>query len=616
MRLWKFAYICVVPLTLFASDKGQKCHCGTIKYDNDYKNAVDELKSALRAMWYISPENITEVDCPYTMYCWIRDPSDQHVFAKEGFICWTLKFIDYQSFKYRVPSYERHVEWSSNLDLRRQNRDLVEDEKFVFHKDYHVFYRAFDALRKDSDKWYQRSVNFYLRRIKDIENGKIFRSEWGFLPSPKYKVEDFLKHINEIDLRFIRNSKIINDAEEKAIYFSKQSVDWCLKNHKNPIAHYNQGLFYFLEGETCDALDHISFALENMDEEDLNNLNAQAYLLKGQMESEVGLYAEAVIALTEAIKKNPLEKEAYLERASAYFELGDFDLSLSDYLSSGIKPKPIDPSLKDNLAFALGLSKGALQGGTEATIEFIPSLLSSAQGIGQALWGFALDPIQVSADFVDAAMVCVDYVKNNTPKDIIISLVPELQQMLARWDTLDNLQKGEVTGHVIGKYGVDIFAGAGVAKCMSAYRNLKKANNLLTFETAALSERNKTLIISESKQRAQNRKDILQSSNLKIQWDKQGKHIESHRNFDPKISKSVFEHANPNALIELHAGKGLKASSKTPGTAGYSEIVNFGEKIGYYVNEHTGERFSTTWGKIHYANDGVHIVPTKPRGAS
>jgi hypothetical protein len=28
----------------------------------------------------------------------------------------------------------------------------------------------------------------------------------------------------------------------------------------------------------------------------------------------------------------------------------------------------------------------------------------------------------------------------------------------------------------------------------------------------------------------------------------------------------------------------------------------------------TKERFSTTWGKIHYAKDGVHIVPTKPRG--
>jgi hypothetical protein len=25
------------------------------------------------------------------------------------------------------------------------------------------------------------------------------------------------------------------------------------------------------------------------------------------------------------------------------------------------------------------------------------------------------------------------------------------------------------------------------------------------------------------------------------------------------------------------------------------------------------EEIATTWGKIHYAKDGVHIVPTKPR---
>jgi hypothetical protein len=34
--------------------------------------------------------------------------------------------------------------------------------------------------------------------------------------------------------------------------------------------------------------------------------------------------------------------------------------------------------------------------------------------------------------------------------------------------------------------------------------------------------------------------------------------------------------------------------------------------IGYAVDEATGESTATTWGKIHYAKDGVHIVPTEP----
>lgn len=43
---------------------------------------------------------------------------------------------------------------------------------------------------------------------------------------------------------------------------------------------------------------------------------------------------------------------------------------------------------------------------------------------------------------------------------------------------------------------------------------------------------------------------------------------------------------------------------------GYKEVVNFEEFIGYVVDEHTKEKIATTWGKIHYSKDGVHIVPT------
>jgi filamentous hemagglutinin len=50
-----------------------------------------------------------------------------------------------------------------------------------------------------------------------------------------------------------------------------------------------------------------------------------------------------------------------------------------------------------------------------------------------------------------------------------------------------------------------------------------------------------------------------------------------------------------------------------PGTPGYQEVVNFGESIGYSIDRSTGEKMATTWGKIHYAKDGVHVVPTAPR---
>jgi cell wall assembly regulator SMI1 len=148
---------------------------------------------------------------------------------------------------------------------------------------------------------------------------------------------------------------------------------------------------------------------------------------------------------------------------------------------------------------------------------------------------------------------------------------------------------------------------------MKSYRELKRANDILTFEAMAISERNKSLIKLEAAKKAQARKEILQNGNLKIQPDKQGKHLIDHKNYIPSDKKSVLAHPNPQRLVDEFAGKGMKATGLPPGAPGYLEVVNFGEFIGYAIDRDTGEKIATSWGKIHYAKDGVHIVPTKPR---
>lgn len=175
------------------------------------------------------------------------------------------------------------------------------------------------------------------------------------------------------------------------------------------------------------------------------------------------------------------------------------------------------------------------------------------------------------------------------------------------------MKKGEITGCVIGKYGVDIFAGVGIAKGMKLYRHLKKANNVLTFETMALSKNNASLIKLEATRRAQTRSELFKHAKMTIQWDKQGKHIKTHRNYQPFKNKSILDHPNPQKLVDDFAGKGMKIGNKNPGTSGYYEVIDFGEFIGYAVDESTGAKMATNWGKIHYAGDGVHIVPTRPR---
>lgn len=42
------------------------------------------------------------------------------------------------------------------------------------------------------------------------------------------------------------------------------------------------------------------------------------------------------------------------------------------------------------------------------------------------------------------------------------------------------------------------------------------------------------------------------------------------------------------------------------------EMVDFTEEVGIFINPVSGEKLRTTWGIIHHAKDGSHIVPAKP----
>ncbi|MGO8529938.1 polymorphic toxin type 50 domain-containing protein [Rhizobium ruizarguesonis] len=71
--------------------------------------------------------------------------------------------------------------------------------------------------------------------------------------------------------------------------------------------------------------------------------------------------------------------------------------------------------------------------------------------------------------------------------------------------------------------------------------------------------------------------------------------------------------ADPQGLVDAHAGTGQQVGNIPAGQPGSKERVDFGNKvIGKYVNPVTGEKIPTTTGIIHYGSKGVHIVPSKP----
>lgn len=88
---------------------------------------------------------------------------------------------------------------------------------------------------------------------------------------------------------------------------------------------------------------------------------------------------------------------------------------------------------------------------------------------------------------------------------------------------------------------------------------------------------------------------------------KQGKHIPGHPHFED--GKSILD-ADPAELAK-RAGTGTPVGTVPRGEPGFKEIVDYGYPIGEFVSR-SGEVLTTTRATIHYAKDGIHIVPARP----
>jgi len=100
------------------------------------------------------------------------------------------------------------------------------------------------------------------------------------------------------------------------------------------------------------------------------------------------------------------------------------------------------------------------------------------------------------------------------------------------------------------------------------------------------------------------------SASPKIHEGQQGKHVPGHNNFQP--GKSELTDPDPQGLLDQGAGTGQQVGGIALGQPGSKERVDFGKKIGNYVDPVTGEKSPTSIGIIHNGSRGSHIVPARP----
>ncbi len=159
------------------------------------------------------------------------------------------------------------------------------------------------------------------------------------------------------------------------------------------------------------------------------------------------------------------------------------------------------------------------------------------------MWNTLKNPTKAGENFFNAC-----YKMGYLTRDFIVNLnfdtledyACEYKDFCTTYDKISDAEKGRQIGHLIGKYGIDVFAGGASVKGIKAIANLKNANKICTLEAMLASPQNKKAVIAAAALHAEQRS--LFFKNVKIEWAKQCKHIPGKHNYVP--GKSIFEHSN------------------------------------------------------------------------
>lgn len=216
-----------------------------------------------------------------------------------------------------------------------------------------------------------RIDSFYLRieqsRISSIESRERFYS------SPK-DISKKIELINSITNDTIAANHKLDEALERVLIYYQEILDGCPHRNEeyNMAFHYNQGMIHLFKGNTCEAMDSIEKLIDLAEKNDeLSHLSTKIFQERCEVLLDVGMYHDAIEAASKAIEKDPSNKKAYFLRALAYFETGNFDQAMADFLSSDKKKDLAKMKHITSHEFRDALFKGLIKYTAESLYGFL-----------------------------------------------------------------------------------------------------------------------------------------------------------------------------------------------------------------------------------------------------
>lgn len=490
--------------------------CGT-KYDLGLIDIVKELESLFTPSFKEILEE-TRISNFYYDYYWKSFELEQNtIYISE----WELENLE--DFLYEYDKWDSEEEsWGWKIDgYSACNISYDEFHEPVFDifnckkaakSSYNLsfekidnIYELFAGIRRILDKGKNDTeISLHLskqeaeKKLSSIHNHP--ESCWDLEKEARINFDSFMSSY-EYSLKCVRDkykkyNELVSKTQANINLHQKNIYTRCLVHHNWIGAVSNLGLIEFMNGNSFDAISYIDKFLDRAKEDAVDSEKiSQIYTSKGQALSEIGLYYEAITSLSKAIEENPKNKEAYVERAKNYFETGNFELAFSDFINSDIKVTQINDSHDDLWGFAKGFVSGAASGAFDATIEFLPGLLSMLRGLSHAVYEIGADPKNFSKESIQSAKNIYEFVVTSNFFEIFSTIIPELKNLSGKKGELTDIEKGRIMGHIIGRYGTDIFLISGSARAVALCREFKSASTISAIEKVALDIEKKQILL-------------------------------------------------------------------------------------------------------------------------
>lgn len=187
---------------------------------------------------------------------------------------------------------------------------------------------------------------------------------------------------------------VLYDCRNKIINAYLEIFEELLRKGNGNLAFYHDyGLLAYINNNFDTSFELLSSLIDHAQKTNqMKQMTAKVYHDLGSVCVEVMAYDKAIKYLSDSIRLDPSNKETYFIRATAYFETGQFDLAVNDYITSD-KSIKVSRSNIPSKEFTKALCKSLCKGAAESAIDFVPSLCSTTYGLGKMLWATAKAPV-------------------------------------------------------------------------------------------------------------------------------------------------------------------------------------------------------------------------------